>query len=116
MMVLLSCSTRTGAWKVGLREMMLFACRLFFSVRCFQFSFFFFFSSRRRHTRWNCDWSSDVCSSDLLFPVEEAGELEAARVQERSLAFLDAAEIVRHLAPGAGTRKADGLIERQLQR
>src|SRR5689334_23958760 len=31
---------------------------------CF-FFFFFFFSSRRRHTRWNCDWSSDVCSSDL---------------------------------------------------
>src|SRR6266568_733219 len=28
-------------------------------------SFCFFFSSRRRHTRWNCDWSSDVCSSDL---------------------------------------------------
>src|SRR5689334_25343940 len=28
-------------------------------------SLFFFFSSRRRHTRWNCDWSSDVCSSDL---------------------------------------------------
>src|SRR6267143_3789857 len=27
--------------------------------------FFFFFSSRRRHTIWNCDWSSDVCSSDL---------------------------------------------------
>src|SRR3989338_2108514 len=26
----------------------------------------FFFSSRRRHTRWNCDWSSDVCSSDLF--------------------------------------------------
>src|SRR6267143_3897978 len=29
------------------------------------FLFFFFFSSRRRHTIWNCDWSSDVCSSDL---------------------------------------------------
>src|SRR2546430_17337204 len=28
-------------------------------------SFFFFFSSRRRHTRFDCDWSSDVCSSDL---------------------------------------------------
>src|SRR5689334_788069 len=28
----------------------------------------FFFSSRRRHTRWNCDWSSDVCSSDLAVP------------------------------------------------
>src|SRR5438876_6390738 len=27
---------------------------------------FFFFSSRRRHTRWTGDWSSDVCSSDLL--------------------------------------------------
>src|SRR2546427_708202 len=28
--------------------------------------FVFFFSSRRRHTRFDCDWSSDVCSSDLL--------------------------------------------------
>src|SRR5205085_7093743 len=25
----------------------------------------FFFSSRRRHTRFDCDWNSDVCSSDL---------------------------------------------------
>src|SRR2546430_5928036 len=25
-----------------------------------------FFSSRRRHTRFDCDWSSDVCSSDLI--------------------------------------------------
>src|SRR6267154_6608274 len=29
------------------------------------FFFFFFFSSRRLHTRWTGDWSSDVCSSDL---------------------------------------------------
>src|SRR6266480_5212842 len=29
-------------------------------------AFLFFFSSRRRHTRLTCDWSSDVCSSDLL--------------------------------------------------
>src|SRR5690348_18411792 len=29
------------------------------------FWLFFFFSSRRRHTRWTGDWSSDVCSSDL---------------------------------------------------
>src|SRR2546430_13596854 len=28
-------------------------------------TFSFFFSSRRRHTRFDCDWSSDVCSSDL---------------------------------------------------
>src|SRR2546430_6150465 len=32
---------------------------------------FFFFSSRRRHTRFDCDWSSDVCSSDLyLAPLQ----------------------------------------------
>src|SRR5256886_13701974 len=34
----------------------------------------FFFSSRRRHTRFDCDWSSDVCSSDL----EDVGNLRAA--------------------------------------
>src|SRR2546427_6841098 len=32
---------------------------------CCVLLFFFFFSSRRRHTRFDCDWSSDVCSSDL---------------------------------------------------
>src|SRR2546430_7630909 len=31
----------------------------------------FFFSSRRRHTRFDCDWSSDVCSSDLFRPSHE---------------------------------------------
>src|SRR5260370_8393759 len=31
--------------------------------------YFFFFSSRRRHTRFKCDWSSDVCSSDLVHRV-----------------------------------------------
>src|SRR2546430_17241625 len=30
--------------------------------------YLFFFSSRRRHTRFDCDWSSDVCSSDLADP------------------------------------------------
>src|SRR5690606_39662138 len=29
----------------------------------------FFFSSRRRHTRFSRDWSSDVCSSDLVLPL-----------------------------------------------
>src|SRR2546430_9112871 len=33
---------------------------------CMHLLCFFFFSSRRRHTRFDCDWSSDVCSSDLL--------------------------------------------------
>src|SRR5690348_17507530 len=36
--------------------------------------FFFFFSSRRRHTRWTGDWSSDVCSSDLIGHVRMATE------------------------------------------
>src|SRR5690606_39517710 len=35
-------------------------------------NFYFFFSSRRRHTRFSRDWSSDVCSSDLL--IEKALE------------------------------------------
>src|SRR3989475_10418630 len=38
------------------------------TVLCCGFMLFvcFFFSSRRRHTRFDCDWSSDVCSSDLM--------------------------------------------------
>src|SRR5438132_12211976 len=40
----------------------------------FFFFFSFFFSSRRRHTRSLCDWSSDVCSSDLY----AAGEYTAS--------------------------------------
>src|SRR5690606_40206925 len=34
---------------------------------------FFFFSSRRRHTRFSRDWSSDVCSSDLDKPLAHNG-------------------------------------------
>src|ERR1039457_3282540 len=34
--------------------------------------FFFFFSSRRRHTRLQGDWSSDVCSSDLMKPTDSS--------------------------------------------
>src|SRR5689334_24114114 len=50
---------------------------IFFLGLCF---FFFFFSSRRRHTRWNCDWSSDVCSSDLARPSRRL-----AQIPERSV-------------------------------
>src|SRR5689334_22911867 len=39
----------------------------------------FFFSSRRRHTRWNCDWSSDVCSSDLAYDCAKDGWLHHSR-------------------------------------
>src|SRR2546427_12944413 len=48
----------------------------------------FFFSSRRRHTRFDCDWSSDVCSSDLVptrrgrlgWGGEETRQSQAGRV------------------------------------
>src|SRR5260370_23120417 len=43
----------------GLRGMLMLG-------RCWLVERFFFFSSRRRHTRFKCDWSSDVCSSDLF--------------------------------------------------
>src|SRR5205085_6019828 len=53
---------------------------------------FFFFSSRRRHTRFDCDWSSDVCSSDLLVGeperydiADEAIETEPVLPRRRSL-------------------------------
>src|SRR5689334_7330005 len=42
---------------------------------------FFFFSSRRRHTRWNCDWSSDVCSSDLARVKKQRRGLGRVAVQ-----------------------------------
>src|SRR5437660_12305818 len=38
-------------------------------------SIIFFFSSRRRHTRWPRDWSSDVCSSDLCGPCRAIAPL-----------------------------------------
>src|SRR5256886_8199436 len=36
------------------------------------YGYLFFFSSRRRHTRFDCDWSSDVCSSDLRYGIATA--------------------------------------------
>src|SRR6266508_3378391 len=47
----------------------------------------FFFSSRRRHTRWPRDWSSDVCSSDLRRDVARRAvdRLEDTAYAERHL-------------------------------
>src|SRR5579859_3345734 len=38
---------------------------------------FFFFSSRIRHTRFDCDWSSDVCSSDLILTLDRVASGES---------------------------------------
>src|SRR2546429_4944605 len=42
--------------------------------------YFFFFSSRRRHTRCSRDWSSDVCSSDLLCRADVHAAIDQGRV------------------------------------
>src|SRR5207237_5401518 len=67
---------------------------ILFESWCFS-CFFFFFSSRRRHTRFKCDWSSDVCSSDL-------GRLARRLVDERhsqlELSLLAALEDAKHVA------------------
>src|SRR3989475_8288122 len=60
---------------------------------------FFFFSSRRRHTRFDCDWSSDVCSSDL------------AVADPRPDARAEAREPPRFLAAAAVARSAAGVDE-----
>src|SRR5438034_10407222 len=44
---------------------------------------FFFFSSRRRHTRSLCDWSSDVCSSDLVGDEHGRGGAGPDRVRHQ---------------------------------
>src|SRR5690606_41058068 len=47
---------------------MMFCERLTENIVMTNLVMLFFFSSRRRHTRFSRDWSSDVCSSDLLLP------------------------------------------------
>src|SRR5688572_31754262 len=50
----------------------------------------FFFSSRRRHTRFDCDWSSDVCSSDLTlgFVLDRTGHhVDALAAMRRAVSL-----------------------------
>src|SRR3989454_6209397 len=62
-------------------------------------SFFFFFSSRRRHTRLQGDWSSDVCSSDL---DHDRQGLQAAENRPRPLALGRRRDLHRVLPPDRG--------------
>src|SRR5947209_19817000 len=48
---------------------------------------YFFFSSRRRHTRYWRDWSSDVCSSDLFDIIEKSKSCNKSGLAERLLLF-----------------------------
>src|SRR5688572_32817910 len=65
---------------------------------------YFFFSSRRRHTRFDCDWSSDVCSSDLRRSPAAPGGRSAAG--GRSRAPIGAAGCCAGAAGGGGARPA----------
>src|SRR2546430_7932298 len=58
---------------------------MYFSHAIRVFDFVFFFSSRRRHTRFDCDWSSDVCSSDLDKAKGKKTKPSRARVNWDSL-------------------------------
>src|SRR5690554_7701866 len=49
----------------------------YFILVSFDLMYFFFFSSRRRHTRCGRDWSSDVCSSDLVVDGVDAAPEQA---------------------------------------
>src|SRR5690606_39281661 len=63
----------------------------------------FFFSSRRRHTRFSRDWSSDVCSSDLICHSKTRNLAEHVRRADIVVAAVGVAELVRGewLKPGA---------------
>src|SRR6266487_1731104 len=58
--------------------------------------FVFFFSSRRRHTRWTGDWSSDVCSSDLdgaLVGVPFAKDAYGAQLHRSQWGLVEVAQM-----------------------
>src|SRR5256886_11066288 len=72
------------------------------------FLFVFFFSSRRRHTRFDCDWSSDVCSSDLW--PSSTGKMTLEFMVKQFLAATDLPWMERHLTWLGATAIEDGVI------
>src|SRR5437588_1914849 len=89
----------------------------FFFLWFIVFFVFFFFSSRRRHTRSLCDWSSDVCSSDLcttpfsrMAPRESrAAILENGVVQEIHIERSSRRGLVSNLYKGRVSRVLPGM-------
>src|SRR4051812_49467760 len=75
------------------------------------FNFFFFFSSRRRHTRLTCDWSSDVCSSDLTESdrrIAQHFERSGGKRRRRSLRDRAVGRLQLDRARGAASESAAG--------
>src|SRR2546430_7877366 len=79
---------------------------------------FFFFSSRRRHTRFDCDWSSDVCSSDLGMSVflDQNPRLVVQGITGRDGSFHTrqmigyGTKVVAGVTPGKGGQVFDGVV------
>src|SRR2546427_680434 len=69
--------------------------------------FFFFFSSRRRHTRFDCDWSSDVCSSILRHAKLWPALIRSEAAIRSSLADLFLELVLDRDSGVAFTRQAD---------
>src|SRR5689334_24048030 len=94
------------------------------------FHFLFFFSSRRRHTRWNCDWSSDVRSSDLVVVVAARDVVGPAVAVDHVVPGLAEKEVVAVAAVqgvvagaavelvtgGLGVAVAEGAVEGEIGR
>src|SRR5467141_4907571 len=75
--------------------------------------FFFFFSSRRRHTRFKCDWSSDVCSSDLaLIARNQTIEMQYYfnLALDNGVNPREISEIIMHLAFYSGWANATSAV------
>src|SRR5260370_20095641 len=81
-------------------------------------AFFFFFSSRRRHTRFKCDWSSDVCSSDLIL-LDRAFQAEYSGIARRVCHYSGPqarGRTTSHYAEGGGSSVPAGLPARPRRR
>src|SRR6266550_9120225 len=78
---------------------------MYFLKRSFNV-YFFFFSSRRRHTRCSRDWSSDVCSSDLVEVTGNAAAVNAVKLVARVEGYLDKI----HYQDGQSVKKGDLLF------
>src|SRR5690625_6291318 len=75
-----------------------------YCTRCYWYGVPLFFSSRRRHTRWPRDWSSDVCSSDLNWIAMYASDW----FQESTHEMI---ELMDDLADKAGEDEKEKIVE-----
>src|SRR3712207_4778577 len=62
----------------------------------------YFFSSRRRHTRYWRDWSSDVCSSDLGISASRSPSVAESRITSSSSFACQISQSLRHRASASG--------------